>query len=233
MSLFSLLGHSLLGRHLRHRHHHHHHSVDMNSTTRTTDAKTGKTVLDARGGNDKINVHQNIDGSVTVRINDKETHQFTAEEARCLEIKGGDGNDSITMTGQQLYGMPNNITISGGKGNDKIYGGAGNQTLSGGEGNDIITGGAGNDRIFGGAGNDRIFGGSGGDYINGGAGNDSLYGQAGNDTIVGGGGYDYLVGGSGCDVGVGGREDYSVGIEKEIKPHPFFKKSVLNAISAR
>jgi Ca2+-binding RTX toxin-like protein len=191
--------------------------IDLNSTARATDAKTGKTVLDARGGNDKINVHQNIDGSVTVTINDKETHQFTAEEARCLEIKGGDGNDNITMTGQQLYGMPNNITISGGNGNDNIYGGAGNQTLNGD------------------AGNDRIYGGSGNDRINGGEGNDSLYGQAGNDTIIGGagGGYDYLVGGSGRDEGIGGREDYSVGIESVPKPVAFLKKSVLNAISAR
>jgi Ca2+-binding RTX toxin-like protein len=204
MSIFSQINKSVLK-----------HINQMNSTARGTDAKTGRTVLDARGGNDKINVHQNIDGSVTVTINDKETHQFTAEEARSLEIRGGDGNDNITMTGQQLYGMPSGITIHGGNGDDRIYGGVGN------------------DRLFGDAGNDIIAGGSGNDLVDGGLGNDSLYGQAGNDTIIGGagGGYDYLVGGSGRDVGIGGREDYSVGIEAV--PKKRFPKLTIPTISAR
>ncbi|MCG8051026.1 MAG: hypothetical protein JAZ15_07475, partial [Candidatus Thiodiazotropha endolucinida] len=59
----------------------------------------GKTVLDAGNGDDNINVHTNFDGSVDVCVNGK-TYSFSAQEAQNLEIRGGNGNDNITMSGQ-------------------------------------------------------------------------------------------------------------------------------------
>lgn len=88
--------------------------------------------LDTRGGDDKIHVHQNIDGSVEVTVNGKEKHYFTAEQAKDLVIRGGRGDDTITTSGYQLYGPETHISIGGGKGDDSISGDWGNRNLFGG-----------------------------------------------------------------------------------------------------
>ena len=155
------------------------------------------TVLDARSGNDKINIHTNFDGSVDVDVNGR-NFSFTAEEAQNLEIRGGRGNDRITQSGWSNNEEPN-ITIKGGSGNDTIHGTAGDDNIDGGSGNDTIYGHSGNDNIDGGSGNDRIHGGAGNDMINGGMGNDNIFGNAGDDQITGGGGFDFADGGKGSD----------------------------------
>jgi Ca2+-binding RTX toxin-like protein len=166
----------------------------------------GKTVIDAGKGNDDINIHTNEDGSVDVTING-EVHNFSAQEAKNLEVRGGKGNDNITCTGEaqddnsfmaKLFGNTNrdpNITIDGGKGDDTIAGGCGNETIRGGKGNDVISGGC-NDFIMGDCGNDTIHGGKGNDSISGGCGNDNLYGDKGRDFVHGGDGKDWVQGGS-------------------------------------
>lgn len=76
-------------------------------------------------------------------------------------ISGGDGDDTITITGTASMFM-----VDGGAGADRINGpilGFFNQ-LKGGADNDIIVGGMGQDIIFGDAGNDILFGFGGNDF---------------------------------------------------------------------
>jgi Ca2+-binding RTX toxin-like protein len=196
------------------------HRIEMENKTIVSKSNdcNGQTVINTRGGNDKVHVHQNIDGSVDVLVNDKESHHFTAEQAKNLVIDGGSGDDSITMSGHQLYGPKTNITVNGGSGNDYIHGGVGNDTLNGGDGHDTILGGNGNDTISGGAGNDFVRGGNGNDRISGGLGNDHLRGESGNDIIGGEMGDDYLVGGDGFDRLIGGPGNDRVNYRNDCYP---------------
>ncbi|WP_177233538.1 M91 family zinc metallopeptidase [Stigmatella erecta] len=131
--------------------------------------------------------------------------RLTAEQAKNVTIRGGEGNDRIAVDAD----VKANLRIEGGNGNDTLVGGGGKNTLVGGAGDDYIQGGAGNDRIEGGSGrdmlyglggNDTMLGGVGRDYMDGGAGNDSVNGGTGNDQVMGGRGNDTLAGGSGNDV---------------------------------
>jgi Ca2+-binding RTX toxin-like protein len=185
------------------------------TVSRETDflGRPTKTVIDAGAGNDRINIHTNRDGSVVVTVNNEKYH-FSAAEARNLEVRGGNGNDTITSSGEQsavskAWCGETKITIDGGSGNDIISGGTGAETIRGGAGNDHIDGGDGNDSIRGGRGNDYINGGRGNDYLDGGQGNDTIVGGDGNDHIHGGQGNDYIFGGNGNDAISGGRgNDY-------------------------
>ncbi|GAK83700.1 hemolysin-type calcium-binding region [Vibrio ponticus] len=67
-----------------------------------------------------------------------------------------------------------NITLSGGNGNDILIGGIKDDILLGGEGNDELIAGAGNDVLDGGAGNDLLIGGLGNDILTGGSGSDTF-----------------------------------------------------------
>jgi Ca2+-binding RTX toxin-like protein len=147
--------------------------------------------LNARSGNDTINVHINRDGSSDICVNG-EMFYLSKEQTNKLTVNGGDGNDVITITGQADGEQPN-IKIVGGIGNDLLIAGNAGSTMDGGEGNDILIGGNGNDKLSGGAGNDWILGGRGDDSIYGGAGNDWLMGSAGKDRIVGGTGDDTII----------------------------------------
>jgi Ca2+-binding RTX toxin-like protein len=173
-----------------------------------TEQPNGKLVLDAGSGDDNIRVSKGYNGGINVNVNG-ENHYFTAEDAKRLEIRGGSGNDRITVdanvrTGLTLKGGDGDDTIIGGSGNDRIFGGNGNDVLLGRGGNDYINGGNGNDLILGGRGNDTLVGGNGNDVIGGGRGNDSIYGGNGNDMMFGGQGNDYINGGSGVDYADGG-----------------------------
>jgi len=176
----------------------------FNNTTVHRGARSEPTVLDARGGNDRIHIHKNCDGSVDVTVNGKEKYHFTASEAKNLVIRGGRGNDTITQSGHSFHGEPN-ITIEGGRGDDTIYGSCGNDIIKGGRGDDTIYGGAGDDYIDGGRGDDTIYGGAGNDRIRGGRGDDIIRGGCGNDRIDGGRGDDVIHGGFGNDCIDGGR----------------------------
>jgi Ca2+-binding RTX toxin-like protein len=96
------------------------------------------------------------------------------------------------MIGPRTPGRPGlghrgqNMSISGGSGNDSLTGTSGSEQINGQDGNDTIAGGDGNDSIWGGTGNDSLRGGNGDDRILGDAGNDTLWGDAGNDTLFGG-----------------------------------------------
>lgn len=152
----------------------------------------GKTLLQTGGGNDRVTIRQQADGSATADVNG-EMHYFTAEEANNLIVDAGDGNDIVNVIGDLDVG------IKGGNGDDVIYGGTGDNRVSGGAGNDIIYAGAGNNAIAGDAGNDRLIGGTGSDTLIGGDGNDYMLGNGGDDYMWGDAGNDYMSGGSGND----------------------------------
>jgi RTX calcium-binding nonapeptide repeat (4 copies) len=74
------------------------------------------------------------------------------------DVKGGDGNDALTVIGAVA-------TLDGGLGDDTLTGGTGADLLSGGDGYDTLTGGEGADRLDGGTGGDSADGGGGDDSI--------------------------------------------------------------------
>ena len=127
-------------------------------------------------------------------------------------VQAGGGNDTLdgsSSTQEQL-------SISGGGGDDIITGGAAEDVLSGDDGNDVVAGGAGSDVITGGAGDDNlsgetgddvILGGAGADTLDGGQHDDRLMGGTDNDLLLGDVGDDYLDGGDGDDSLEGGEHD--------------------------
>ena len=78
-------------------------------------------------------------------------------------------------------------------------------SITGGDGNDVFTGGKGADFLSGWNGNDTLNGGGGGDLLTGSNGADVLNGGPGDDTLVGGGNDDVMRGGAGNDTLVGGK----------------------------
>jgi Ca2+-binding RTX toxin-like protein len=77
-----------------------------------------KIIVNALGGNDRINIRCRLAASVD----------------------GGDGNDLI-------HGGRGDDVLVGGNGNDRIFGGAGDDSISGGAGRDLLFGGAGDDQL--------------------------------------------------------------------------------------
>jgi Ca2+-binding RTX toxin-like protein len=152
---------------------------------------------------------------------------------------GGQGDDSITLTGFDTSNIQ--FYLDGGVGNDTIQfvenlgatpatgagaviiGGLGNDTLTGSHLDDQIWGGVGNDVIYGGRGYDMLFGDDGqfgvtagaqyfvAQRINANDGDDEIHGGADDDIIIGGGGSDDISGDAGRDVvlGDGGRFIYT------------------------
>ncbi|MBZ4421310.1 M91 family zinc metallopeptidase [Myxococcus sp. RHSTA-1-4] len=168
----------------------------------TTD-RSGRTVVDLGTGNNEATVSRTADGGLTV-TSDGNSVTLTAEQARNVTLRGGDGNDRISVDAD----VTANLRIEGGDGNDTLVGGGGRNTLVGGAGDDYLQGGAGSDSLQGGEGRDVMYGlggtdtmlgGAERDYMDGGGGNDSLFGGAGNDQVMGGRGNDSLYGGAGDD----------------------------------
>jgi Ca2+-binding RTX toxin-like protein len=118
---------------------------------------TGDDVVDAGDGDDFV-----------------ENHANPGQSAGSDTIKGGAGDDEITVTSGNVLvrGGDDNDEITAGKGKDRLFGEDGNDTIIGGQGNDTIIGGAGDDILKGGSGNDRITAGEGLDVLTGGAGRD-------------------------------------------------------------
>lgn len=145
-----------------------------------------------------------------IKFNGKSVQSIPDGSVKTITVIGGDGNDTIQVTGLMFHGDA--MILDGGKGNDHITGSAGaddlrggdgDDTLDGGKGDDILNGGKGADVLQGRAGADQLLGGAGNDTLNGGDGNDSLNGGDGNDTLNGAAGTNVLNGGSGANVYAG------------------------------
>ena len=155
-----------------------------------------------------------IPDNVTINASDGNDY-IKNEGGSNVQILAGKGNDSIYNevssawnpgTQNTEVANPDNVTISGGDGNDVIrnYGGA-KVSISGGSGDDTIDsdystadkvtlkGGDGSDTLYGSSGNDKLYGDAGNDSLHGGGGNDSLWGGSGDDTLYGGDGNDTFI----------------------------------------
>jgi hypothetical protein len=128
-----------------------------------------------------------------------------------VQVRGGDGNDSVTVYESDLGGFPAAagyaIAVEGGGGDDRLDGGSGPETIHGGPGADLLAGRGGGDVLYGDDGNDTLYGDGAANGNEGlGGGDDQLYGGAGDDVLTGdtheGGaavGHDLLDGGPGTD----------------------------------
>lgn len=127
--------------------------------------------IDARGGNDKIT----IDEDVLLRV----------------DLDGGDGDDDLQAGGgrSRLWGEAGNDTLRLGSGLGYAEGNEGDDTLIGGTGSNVMYGNNGNDRLYAGAGGKQKQ-----NYLDGGDGNDQLFAGNGHSVLHGGNGDDELVG---------------------------------------
>ncbi|NJR58115.1 MAG: calcium-binding protein [Cyanobacteria bacterium CRU_2_1] len=101
--------------------------------------------------------------------------RLTINTVEQLNISGGGGNDSLTVSDMSGTGVTS-VIFSGGAGNDTLSGvGAGIQLIvDGGVENDNLTGGSAADNIQGGDGNDVVAGAGGVDTLSGGTGSDQF-----------------------------------------------------------
>ncbi|WP_415233500.1 calcium-binding protein [Pseudorhodobacter sp.] len=117
-----------------------------------------------------------------------------ATSAAPLEADDPSGFDVTDTPPTEAEPGPENLTLTGGDGDDILTGNAGADTISGGDGVDLLGGRDGDDLIDGGAGDDYIDGGSGADTLLGGDDDDFVQGNDGNDLLDGGNGNDSLAG---------------------------------------
>jgi Ca2+-binding RTX toxin-like protein len=132
------------------------------------DAASGADVLNGGDGIDTVDYSARsedltvtIDGSATGASGDGETGELDNVKVDVENVKGGDGDDTIT-------GYTTANVLEGGAGADTLNGGAGNDTLIGGAGADVLSGQAGDDTF------DEEDATSGGDVFNGGDGIDTV-----------------------------------------------------------
>ncbi|GAB2995660.1 hypothetical protein GCM10023080_072420 [Streptomyces pseudoechinosporeus] len=154
--------------------------ADSVAITNSTDQGFHTNAFDLGTGNDRLTHTGPVDGS---GISGGAGDDIITAGAASV-VRGDDGNDTITTSGD---------IAEGGVGNDVINGGEGGQTLRGDDGNDTIRGGVGDDHLYGGRGNDILYGDSGFDYLWGNTGDDELYGGADTDTLSGGAGNNIVV----------------------------------------
>lgn len=188
-------------------------SAAANKSAASSAARTrDRIVLDAGRGRDNIEIFRKEHGGLEVKVNGK-SHDFSAAESRRLTVRSGDGNDRIFVG----RGVRTDLTLEGGKGDDRIIGGDGADRIRGGAGRDYINGGRGNDRLDGNGGYDVIYGGLNNDRISGGRGNDYCDGGTGRDLIDGGSGRDILSGGRGNDTlrGSAGNDHLYAGLGRD------------------
>ena len=102
-----------------------------------------------------------------------------------LEIRGGDGRNTISGQGAQGTGarFTGKLLLFGGDLGDTLTGGDGADELNGGAGTDVLEGRAGADVLRGAGGADTLAGNDGNDELTGGAGADSFTGSAGDDVF--------------------------------------------------
>ncbi|MFJ9393016.1 M91 family zinc metallopeptidase [Nocardioides sp. NPDC101246] len=158
----------------------------------------GKTYINTGSGDDVVTVGINpLTGKQVVTVNGQ---MYDVPPGNEIVIRAGEGNDEINVP----QGTNVDLTLLGGRGEDKLHGGAGEDRIVGGQDGDKIFAGEGNDQVSGGTGRDYIDGQGGHDLATGAGGDDTVYGLGGNDRLAGGSGRDYLEGADGDDVLVGG-----------------------------
>lgn len=140
--------------------------------------------LEVRGGDqaDRIALRLKAGDTAVVQVdvNDDGSPEFSfvRSDIAAINVKGGDGNDSIRVddvNGSFTNTIP--TTIAGGDGDDRLSGGLGAETFRGGDGNDQVFGGKGADTAYLGAGDDSF-------RWDNGDGSDVIEGQDGSDTMV-------------------------------------------------
>ena len=158
----------------------------------------GKTYINTGSGDDVVTVGINpLTGKQVVTVNGQ---MYEVPPGNEIVIRAGEGNDEINVP----RGTNVNLSLLGGRGDDRLNGGSGSDRILGGQGRDHIFAGDGDDRVSGGTDRDYIDTQGGNDLATGAGGDDTVYGMAGNDRISGGRGQDYLEGADGDDLLVGG-----------------------------
>lgn len=142
-----------------------------------------KIVIDAGAGDDVINAKKLGPDRYEVTVNGQR-FELSKAEMENLEIRGGSGNDRITIDAS----VDVKITADGGSGDDRITSHANNATLLGGSGNDGISSVGDGVTIDGGTGNDQIR--SKGDWVD-------IRGGQGSDAIISEGAFNVIRGGTG------------------------------------
>jgi Ca2+-binding RTX toxin-like protein len=146
-------------------------------------------------GSDVINVTTSGD-QIRVQINSTgETQSFSASAVTSLDIRCGNGDDRVFITG----GISADAVVRGGGGDDVAVGGSGDDNFAGGSGRDTLRGRGGDDSLNGNDGDDICDGGTGNDRCHGGRGNDDLRGGDGDDSLNGSSGHDLCRRGRGND----------------------------------
>jgi hypothetical protein len=157
----------------------------------------------------------------------------TLDLPRTASLRGGDGNDTLTISTStpaigpvEAHGDAGDDTLRVGAGRVLLYGGPGADGLTAGpEGGSLLHGDTGEDRLTGGAGPDSLAGDDGADVIVGAEGDDQILGDyfgafgpsdpgpdmvdagPGSDSVDAGGGDDVVMGGPGADTLTGGVGD--------------------------
>ena len=178
--------------------------------------------IQGTSGDDVIEVRQPLGpngGMVQVYINGDLVNYMWEEDRSDRVIKGGAGDDTITIKNDAsyvIYGEAGEDVIQGGEHSDVIIGGTGGDEIKGGNGHDWIKGCEHKDHIEGGPGNDVIYGNGAEDTLRGGVGNDildggdavdTMWGDDGDDRLYGENGDDHMRGGHGDDLLRGGSGD--------------------------
>lgn len=172
------------------------------------EGNAGDDILAGGDGNDVVSGgdgHDKIDGGVgadllldndgrdTVSGGDGDDHIVVALDADRDIYAGGDGNDTLDLSGTSLgvdvdlaQGAAEGCEIGDNEvsGFETVRGGAGADTMSGSTGNETLSGGAGSDRIEGWGGDDALDGGTGNDTLHDGSGQDTVLGGEGNDRVI-------------------------------------------------
>jgi Ca2+-binding RTX toxin-like protein len=145
--------------------------------------------LEVKGGDqdNRIALRLAADNAAVIQVDvgDNGSPQFSFARAglSAINVRGGDGNDSLRIddaNGAFTDAIP--TTLSGGDGNDSLEGGqtkvaAENERYSGGDGNDLVDGGKGADTASLGSGDDTF-------RWDNGEGSDVVEGDDGDDTMV-------------------------------------------------
>jgi Ca2+-binding RTX toxin-like protein len=144
------------------------------------DGGAGDDTIDAGNGNDNIS---ETAGRNTINGGAGEDFLFMTFGDSGITFNYTDVNNGTTSTGDKITGIEN-LSLTGGKGNDVINASAATNVYAfGGEGNDNITGGNGDDFLEGGDGDDTLNGGNGNDYLSDTVGQNTIDGGAGEDTL--------------------------------------------------